>query len=199
MFYGWVIVAFAALTCFFSGPGQNFSLGLFLDEYVTEFHISYSEVSLLFGVATISAGAAVTSMGSFVDRYGQKTASLTTGILFATVCCLNTLVFNRFTLLLSLILTRFCAQDAMVLIAKTIVNQWFHVSRGKAHALMGLGFVASQALVPQFNSSIISIYGWRTCWAYWGALLTVVFVPLSQMFVVNKPAQVHAFVHHAYS
>ena len=190
IFYGWVIVLFAAITCFFSGPGQNFSLGLFIDEYVAEFELSYSEVSVLFGVATLFAGTFVTTMGTFVDKYGQRRASLFAGILFTAVCFLNTYVIGRATLLVSLILTRFCAQDAMVLIAKTIVNQWFTTARGRAHAFMGLGFVASQACVPLINAAIINNYGWRSCWTCWGALLGIIFVPVSQFLVVDKPAEV---------
>lgn len=190
VFYGWVIVGFAAITCFFSGPGQNFSLGLFIDEYVDEFGLSYSEVSVLFGVATIAAGTAVTTMGAFVDRHGHKRASLMAGLLFVAVCFCNSFISGRFSLLISLVLTRFCAQDAMVLIAKTIVNQWFQVSRGRAHAIMGLGFVASQALVPLINAFFISDFGWRICWRYWSLLLATVFVPVSQLLVINKPSQV---------
>ena len=190
IFYGWVIVVFAALTCFFSGPGQNFSLSVFMDEYVREFGMSYSEVSFLFGLGTIVAGSFVTTMGAYVDAWGHRRASLYAGLLFATVCFFNSMISGQFSLLLSLIFIRFCAQDAFVLIAKTIINQWFQTKRGRAHAFMGLGFVGSQALVPLINASIITAYDWRFCWKFWASMLAAVFVPFSQILVVDKPAQV---------
>lgn len=41
-FYGWIIVGLSALTFFFSGPGQTYSVSVFIDSYIAEFSWSRS-------------------------------------------------------------------------------------------------------------------------------------------------------------
>lgn len=55
-YYGWLIVAIAALSHFFSGPGQTFSNAIFIDYYIEEFGWSRSTVSGIYSAVTLLAG-----------------------------------------------------------------------------------------------------------------------------------------------
>ncbi|MBN2335776.1 MFS transporter, partial [Candidatus Bathyarchaeota archaeon] len=56
VFYGWVIVAVSSLVMFFSGPGQTYSVSVFIDSYINEYGWSRSVVSSMYSVGTFSAG-----------------------------------------------------------------------------------------------------------------------------------------------
>ena len=133
------MVFLGASLCFLSGPGQNFSFSGFLQEYAVEFNMSYSELSVIFGIATIVAGFGVIPAGSFIDRVGQRKATLYTGLFFSLVCFTSSFIHGKWGIFLSIVLLRFCAQDVFIMIARTLINQWFTVMRGRAHAFMGLG------------------------------------------------------------
>lgn len=78
----------------------------------------------------------------------------------------------------------------MSLVARSIIPRWFERQRGRATAVMGLGYVASQTLAPLVNSYVIRAHGWRTCWILWGILLAGIYVPISQWLCVNSPSEV---------
>eukprot|EP00052_Salpingoeca_macrocollata_P015721 m.125568 g.125568 ORF g.125568 m.125568 type:complete len:274 (-) comp19787_c0_seq1:24-845(-) len=52
---------------------------------------------------------------------------------------------------------------------------------------MGLGISLSQAVFPLTNSVFIAEYGWRSTWVLWSVAETIVFIPLTLLFVNNVP------------
>ncbi|SIS84573.1 MFS transporter [Salimicrobium salexigens] len=71
-YYGWAIVFVAALSVFFSGPGQTYSNSIFIDYYIEDFGFSRSTVSGLYSAATLVAGITLFTVGRMVDRFGQR-------------------------------------------------------------------------------------------------------------------------------
>jgi len=63
-YYGWIIVALAALSIFFSGPGQTYSISIFINEYVSVFGWSRTFISSLYSGATILSGTLLFIIGS---------------------------------------------------------------------------------------------------------------------------------------
>ncbi|WP_235001683.1 hypothetical protein [Halobacillus sp. Marseille-P3879] len=71
-YYGWIIVFVAGLGVFFSGPGQTYSISIFIDYYIEDFDYTRSAVSGLYSTATLCAGFTLFLMGRVVDRFGQR-------------------------------------------------------------------------------------------------------------------------------
>lgn len=189
-YYGWVIVFVGALGVFFSGPGQTYSISVFIDSYIKDFGWSRSQVSGIYSAATLIAGFCMFFVGRFIDRYGQRKMAIIAGIGLAIACFLNSYVTNIAMLFIGFFLLRIFGQGTMTLIPNTLVPQWFILKRGKALSLMAIGGFASSAAFPLINTWLVSQWGWSFSWKLWGGLLILVFVPAAFFLIRNKPEDV---------
>ena len=71
-FYGWIIVGISALTIFFSGPGQTFSVSIFIYSYIEEFGWSRTMISSMYSLGTLFAGFTMGVIGNLFDRRGHR-------------------------------------------------------------------------------------------------------------------------------
>ncbi len=189
-YYGWVIVFIAGLGVFFSGPGQTYSVSVFIDSYIKDFGWSRSHVSAVYSLATLAAGICMFFVGRFVDKWGQRKMSVIVGIGLALASFWNSMVVNTAMLFIGFFLIRVLGQGSMSLIPNTLVPQWFITKRGKAMSLMAIGGFASSAALPPLNAWLVANWGWSFSWKVWGVLLLVIFVPLAYFLIRNKPEDI---------
>ncbi|SCY79743.1 hypothetical protein [Alkaliphilus peptidifermentans] len=71
-FYGWLVVAIAALGLFFSGPGQTYSISIFINYYVDNLGWSRTLVSSYYSIATLTAGLILPIVGKAIDAKGHR-------------------------------------------------------------------------------------------------------------------------------
>ncbi|MGM0863275.1 MAG: MFS transporter [Bacillota bacterium] len=190
IYYGWYIVGIAAISVFFSGPGQTYSVSVFIDAYIKDFGWGRSEVSTIYSGATLAAGLCMFFVGRFIDRFGQRNMLISVSILLAIACFWNSMVTNLAMLFIGFFLLRILGQGSMTLIPNTLVPQWFITKRGKALSFMAIGGFASSASFPIINAWLVSQYGWRFSWLVWGFLLILIVAPLAYYLVRNKPEDV---------
>ncbi|MBT2685607.1 MFS transporter [Bacillus sp. ISL-37] len=189
-YYGWVIVFIAGMGVFFSGPGQTYSVSVFIDSYIKDFGWSRSHVSAVYSLATLAAGICMFFVGRFVDKWGQRKMSVIVGIGLALASFWNSMVVNTAMLFIGFFLIRILGQGSMTLIPNTLVPQWFITKRGKAMSFMAIGGFASSAALPPLNAWLVATWGWSFSWKVWGILLLVVFVPLAYFLIRNKPEDI---------
>lgn len=189
-YYGWVIVFISGLGMFFSGPGQTYSVSVFIDSYIKDFGWSRSQVSGIYSAATLAAGLCMFFVGRFIDFHGQRKMAVLVGLGLALACFWNSIVTNIAMLFIGFFLLRLLGQGSMTLIPNTLVPQWFIVKRGKALSLMAIGGFASSAAFPPLNAWLVTEWGWSFSWRLWGILLLVIFVPLAFFLIRNKPEDV---------
>jgi MFS family permease len=77
--------------------------------------------------------------------------------------------------------------------ATLLVNQWFVAHRGRAIALMGLGFPLSNAILPPLSRFLIDHLGWRDSYAVLGVIVLLLIVPAALLLVRNRPEDVGLF------
>ncbi|WP_311771630.1 MFS transporter [Salirhabdus euzebyi] len=189
-YYGWIVVAVAALSVFFSGPGQTYSISIFKDYYIEEFQYSNSFVSGLYSVATLLAGLLLFLIGKLTDKFGQRIMMTVIGLMLAITCFWNSFIIGPVMMFLGFFMLRLFGQGSLTLLPNTLVPQWFFGKRGKALSIMAIGGFVSSALFPPLNTYLNSTLGWRTTWLIWGVLLLVIFVPIAFLFVRNKPEDI---------
>ncbi len=189
-YYGWVILGLSGMGLFFSGPGQTYSISVFINSYIADFGWSRTFVSSLYSAGTIVAGLLLFTVGKLVDRYGQRKMMAVIGLLMAMACLFNSMITNAVTLFIGFFLIRLFGQGSMTLTPGTLVPQWFVKKRGLALSIMSIGSVLGSAVLPPFNTWIINTWGWDIAWRIWAGLLIVVFVPLATIFIRNTPEQV---------
>ncbi|MGP4062734.1 MFS transporter [Halobacillus sp. H74] len=189
-YYGWVIVAIAGLSVFFSGPGQTYSVSIFIDYYIEDFGYSRSLVSGIYSGATLMAGITLFMMGRLIDRFGQRKMMVVVGGFLALALFWNAFLLGPIMMFLGFFMIRLFGQGSMTLIPNTLVPQWFIRKRGRALSVMAVGGFASSALLPPLNTWLIEAFGWRMTWGVWGVGLLVIFVPLAVFFIRNQPKDI---------
>ncbi len=187
LYYGWVIVFIAGLGVFFSGPGQTYSVSMFIDSYIIEFGWSRSFVSSLYSIGTLLAGMILPMVGRLVDRLGSRVMVTALAAVFGLVCLFMSIVGSPLMLFIGFFLVRLLGQGSMTLTSSTLVPQWFVKKRGRALSLMALGGTLGSAGIPLINTWLIRAYDWRLGWQVWGLLLLLIMVPAAWLLIRNRP------------
>ncbi|RSL32727.1 MFS transporter [Salibacterium salarium] len=189
-FYGWIIVVIAGLGAFFSGPGQTYTLSVFIDEYIEHFSASRTTISSLYSAATLLAGVLLFLVGRIIDKKGQRFTAILVASMLAFACFWNSAVIGPIMMFIGFFMLRLFGQGSMTLVPNTLIPQWFSKQRGRAFSLMTLGVLLSAAAMPPIHLFLIETWGWRLAWQFWGVLLLVIFIPLTFVFMRNKPEDV---------
>jgi len=189
-FYGWTILAVAALIMFGTGPGQSHLIGLFFDPIQAELGLDRTEIALAYGSATLVAALLLPRMGRLVDRHGP--ANMIWLIAFALGLAAIGFSFATGWLYLAIGFgfLRFLGQGSLMLNCANLTSQWFDKKRGMALGLMSLGFPISIALHPPLTQWLIAEVGWREAWIWLGVITWVTLIPPALLFLYNRPEEV---------
>ncbi len=189
-YYGWMIIFVAALSVFFSAPGQTYSISAFIDSYIDDFGLSRTLVSFIYSVATVISGTMLVFVGRAVDKHGQRAMTVLIGILLAIACFFNSFISSIAMIAVSFFFLRYLGQGSLTLIPGSLTPQWFEKRRAFAISLTNYGGILANILVPILNIYLITTYSWQFAWRVWSILLLVLFVPAAFMFIVNKPEDI---------
>ncbi len=190
IFYGWIIVFICALGCFFSGPGQTFSISMFIDFFIRDFGMNRSLISTYYSVSTLLAGMLVIIVSGQIDYFGHRKAITIISLIFGGVCLFMSFITGPFTLFIGFFLLRLLGQSSMTIGPSTLVPHWFEIKRGKALGMMSVGEKAAAFAFPIMNIWLISSFGWRSAWRFWAINIWFVLVPLAWFFIRNRPKDV---------
>ncbi|WP_240033939.1 MFS transporter [Planococcus salinus] len=188
--YGWVIVALAALSQFFSGPGQTYSNSIFINYYIDDFGWSRSTVSGIYSAATLLAGFLLFFIGRLIDRNGSRKMAVIVSIALAVACLFNSFVTSLVMLFIGFFFIRLLGQGSMALISNALIPQWFIKKRGRALSIAAVGGLISSAAFPLLNVWLIETFGWRMSWLLLGILIIALFTPLAFFLIRNSPEDI---------
>ncbi|MCW4040877.1 MAG: MFS transporter, partial [Candidatus Bathyarchaeota archaeon] len=187
LYYGWIMVFVSALTTFFSGPGQTYSVSTFIDSYIQQFGWSRSTVSTMYSLGTLTSGLLMGFIGNLFDRKGHRIMTTFVAIGLSLACVWMSVVQNPVMLLGGFFLIRLFGQGSMSLSSMTLPLQWFSRRRGFVLSLVSIGGVLSSALFPPLNTWLIHSLGWKEGWRIWALLLGVIMTPIAYLFIRNRP------------
>src|SRR6056297_748474 len=190
IYYGWVIVIIAGFGAFFSGPGQTYSVSIFINSYVDGFGWSRSLVSGYYSFATLFAGFLLPFIGRAVDKFGHRKLFAIIPSLLGVTCLWMSFVVHPLMLFAGFFFLRLLGQGSMSLLPSTLVAQWFSRHRGKALSIMAIGGVVSSAFFPPVNNFLINSFGAPSGWRILSIALFVIMVPLGWFFVRNTPEEI---------
>ncbi|RKD31398.1 MFS transporter [Thermohalobacter berrensis] len=189
-YYGWIIVVIAALGIFFSGPGQTYSISIFIDKYIESFDWSRSFISASYSIATLTAGFALPFIGRKIDYIGHRKMMTIIPVLLGIICFWMSYLSNIIMLFIGFFFLRLLGQGSMTLMPSTLVPKWFINKRGLALSLMSIGGCLSSALIPVLNNYLIINFGVKFTWRTLGILLILIMSPIGWFFVRNEPEDI---------
>ena len=189
-FYGWIILPVAAFALFMSGPGQTYTISIFVDPMIAELGWSRTMVSGLYTAGSLTAGAVMILAGRLLDRYGARTMLAAAAAVFGMAALWMSQVNNQAELYIGFATIRAIGQGALMLFSTTLISIWFVEKRGKAVAVGATGMACSQGLFPTITHKLINSIGWRNTWVALGfSLWTVLLIPVAS-FVRRSPESV---------
>jgi MFS family permease len=186
LFYGWVVLAVAALGLFASDPGQLHIFSVFIVPISDDLGISRTSVASAYALATLIAAFGLPYVGRLIDRFGARPVVLAVAVLFGAAAIAFGQVTSLLWLTVGFAALRFLGQGSLMLNCANLVAQWFNHKRGFALSLMALGFSLSMAVHPPLAQWLSEQVGWRAAWL-WLGVLTWLLLPPIVLLVQNKP------------
>lgn len=177
-YYGWAIVAVGFLSSALTSPGQSFVISLYLEPVMAELELTRVELSSIYAIATLAAAACLPAVGSWADRVqggrflGSVLALIAVAMAgFARVESVAALAVAFFSL-------RLLAQGAVGLGTLTATVRWFRHYRGRALAVVGLGYAFGKLVFPALIYTLVERFGWRGSLVAMAAVYLLVAAPL---------------------
>ena len=190
LFYGWIIVIIAGLAAYFSGPGQTYTVSVYIDSYINEFGWSRTTVSSMYSMGTFAAGMLMGVVGKLLDKYGHRKIATLIAIGFGGALLFISTVRTVPMLLAGFFLIRLMGQGSMGLISGTLVPQWFIRRKGRAMSLVSVFGAMSMATFPAMNIWLIQRFGWQNGWRTWMIVAWFVVAPMFYFFIRNRPENI---------
>ena len=189
-FYGWVILVSAILGMFASGPGQTYTVSVFLNPMLEELGWSRTLASGLYTAGSLTAAICVVVVGRMLDRYGARMMMAGVGIAFGLALLWMSTVSLPVQLFIGYAAIRTMGQGSLGLIPTTLVAIWFVRLRGRATALTALGTAGGQMVFPLLAHSFIATFGWRGAWIALAVVTWGLVLPIAVLLVRRSPESI---------
>jgi MFS family permease len=191
-YYGWVVLAVAALAMVGTLPGRTQGLGLITEPLIRDLGLSrvaYAQINL---VATLIGALFCIGVGRFIDRLGSRLVLTVTvvalGLTVVTMSQASTLIGT----LIFVTLTRGFGQSALSVVSLAMVGKWFRrrltVAMAVYALVMSSGFMIAFPLV----GAVVQAAGWRIAWASIGLALLLVLAPIAWWLDRSSPETIGA-------
>jgi sugar phosphate permease len=188
IYYGWVILAAAAIGSIMSSPGQTYSVSIFIEHFIADLGISRSLVSTLYTMGTLTASFALPYIGRQIDRRGPRFMVGVIAACFALACAYMGLVQNAVMLGVGFVLIRMLGQGSLSLVSSNVINRWWVRRRGTVLGIAGvLVTLLGSGTFPSLVHALIGQFGWRSSYALLGALVAGVMLPVGLVFFRRQP------------
>ncbi len=188
-YYGWVILAAGTLGIVMMGPSQTFTVGVFLDYLIADLAVSRANMSLLYGLATLSASLLLPITGRLTDRYGARRMVLGVVIGLGLASFWMSWAPGLAAIFAGMLALRFFGFGSLQLVSNNVIAQWFIRRRGFVMGLSGLSLPVGLVIFPVLSQYLINQLGWRGAWVALGLLVWVVMLPVGGFLFKDRPEQ----------
>jgi MFS family permease len=163
---------------FFSGFGQTYFIAIFAGELKATLSLSDGQFGSIFAAATLASAALLMLAGRLADTLPMRwlAAGVLAGLAVTSLAMAS--VASAWMLGLVLFGLRFFGQGMATHVAMTAMGRWFNRKRGRAVSIAGLGFPASEAVLPILAVTLVALVGWRMTWVAGAILIVVLPVPM---------------------
>lgn len=189
-YYGWVMMAVAALAMVGTLPGRTQGLGLITEPLLADLSLSrldYAQINLW---ATLIGSLFSIGIGPLLDRIGSRVVLTALAVMLGLTVLAMSRASSLAGLFVLITLTRGLGQSALSVVSLTIVGQWFQRRLDSAMAVytvvMSVGFMIAFPLI----GALVTQSGWRAAWAGVGGALLCVLAPLSLLLMRRSPESV---------
>lgn len=189
-FYGWVILPLAIAMMLATSPGQTFGVSYFNEQFIAEFGISNTALSITYLMATLLAALSLTSIGALIDRFGIRRMALAGFVAMAGACVFASQASGIVTLFLSFLMLRMFGPGTMTLLANNTLATWFDRRLGLVSSITQISMSGAWGLVPVAIVALIDAVGWRGTYLVFAAIMLGGFLPLAAGLLRESPREI---------
>ena len=181
-------LGFGFLLALASSFGQTFYIGVFGPEIRSEFGLNHAEWGTIYMAGTLLSAAVLPFTGSWIDRMPLKRYALLVSIGLALACLGAALCPAAGFLIAVVFMLRHMGQGLASHTSLTATVKHFRRDRGKAVAIVSLGFPAGRAVLPVAAVALIALLGWRTTYLMAGIATAVLLIP-AVLWLLRNPGR----------
>ena len=159
--YAWVIVAIIAVLEMV-GTTMRMAFGVIVDPLTETFGWSQGEVTLAYGITSVTTALASPWAGSLGDRYGARICMIVGTALFVVGMAMTALVSEPWHFYVSFGLILGVSQAIFLVPLIPAAMNWFHRRLGLAMGIIMGSWGAGPALAAPVVGLLIDRYGWST-------------------------------------
>jgi MFS family permease len=186
-YYGWVIVAVAALAMVGTLPGRTQGLGLVTEPLLRDLAVDRVRFAQINLVATLAGSLFCFGIGGLVDRRGSRVVVTSLALLLGGVVLAMSRVQGAAMLLVLITLTRGLGQSALSVVSLAMPGKWFRRRLTWAMGLYALAMSVGFMIAFPVVGAVVSSRGWRAAWAGIGVALVVGLAPVAWLLVRSEP------------
>lgn len=181
------------LITFSSGPGQSYVFSVFLDSIIHDTGLSRTTISALYAVGTGVSAALVMLVSRMADRYGPRVTVMVVALALGSACFGMAFATGFIAFFLAFAALRALGQGSLPINATLLTAKWFVRRRGRAMAVIGLGFALSNAVLPPVARFLIEQTNWRQAYMFLGVMVWLLVIPGVLLLVRDAPEDVGLF------
>ena len=191
-FYGWVVVATAAVGQLLGSiPIAVFAFGTFYPLFIRQFHASRSAISLAFTIHNLISGMLAVFAGFLCDRFGVRKVILpglaTLGVVLLSAETIGSKVWQLYIFYAALGIVAPATNSVPY---GLVVSRWFNRRRGLALGTMMVGLGGGAIVMPLLAQRLIASFGWRAAFAIVGGLVLLFPLPIVGTWLKETPEQI---------
>lgn len=186
---GWLVVLaayFGAMVSF--GSLLVFTFSVFLKPLSGAFGWTRESISAAFGFAAITVAICSPPLGHLLDRFGPRRVILPCmavfGVAFGSLSLLTPSLIHLYA---TFVVLGIVGNGTTQMGYSRAVSTWFDARRGLALALVMAGVGTGAMVFPPAAQALIARNGWRTAYLALGCLILLFGVPLTALFVRERP------------
>ncbi|PIG97151.1 MFS transporter [Deinococcus sp. UR1] len=177
LFYGWIVVAVAALVLLLSA-GARSAPGVFLLPMQEDLGMTRSTLSLAASLGLVMFGLGGPVSGALMDRFGPRRVTAAGLLLIAGSFAGSALIHTAWQLhLVWGVLSGLGTGIVGSVLGATIANRWFVTHRGLVMGIFGAAGSAGQLVFLPILTAMVGALGWRSSVVIIGGLALATLIP----------------------
>jgi len=182
MFYGWIILA-TGMSVAIIAFGFFYSFGVFFKDLQAEFNTTRASIAIIASLMNFFQASVGFFSGWATDKYGPRITVAVSGVLFCAGLFLSSRATSLTQLYIFIGVLIGCGMSVFFPYVATLAR-WFVKLRGLTQGMLAAGIGIGMMLLNPISARLLTNYGWRQTFVFFGITGIVVFTIAS--FLVRK-------------
>ena len=161
-----------------SNFGQTFFIALYSAYFRETFALTNTQFGGIYSAVTLASAVCLLYSGKLIDRWRLSVFAGATLIGLALACLVIFMANELWMLALGLFMLRQFGQGLSSHTGMTATSRAYEKNRGRATALVQLGYAGFEGFFPVMAITLMALFGWQQSWLVFGVFLALVALPL---------------------